>query len=128
MSSNVKLAVIRHEGDEWVLYDSEGSEVLGRHDTKEEAEEQERAIQASKHAAYRLGVKLALADTGVSGSVAEDFAEKLKDQTTTKKVLSKVKFRPPAYDEDRGKFVDSDFSDSAGYDNMDVSGLAPWSA
>ncbi len=45
-----KEAVIKQEGDEWVLYDSEGEEVLGRHDTKEEAKEQEQAIQANKHA------------------------------------------------------------------------------
>ena len=128
MSFSDKLAVIRHEGDEWVLYDSEGSEVLGRHDTKEEAKEQERAIQASKHAAYRLGVKLALADASSSASVAEALAEKLKDQTVDKKILSKAKFSPPAYDEDRGKFVNNDFPENAGYDNMDVSGLAPWSA
>lgn len=44
-----KESVIKHEGGKWVLYSKDQTEVLGRHDTKEEAEEQERAIQASKH-------------------------------------------------------------------------------
>jgi hypothetical protein len=37
---------IRHEGDKWVLYTKDGDRVLGRHDTKKEAEAQERAIKA----------------------------------------------------------------------------------
>ncbi len=41
--------VIRHEGDKWVLYTQDEDKVLGRHDSKEDAEAQERAIQASKH-------------------------------------------------------------------------------
>ena len=86
------------------------------------------AADRRNRAAYQLGVKLALADTVPSESVAEEFAEILKDQTEKRKVLSKAKFTPPAYDEDRGKFVDNGFSDNVGYDNMDVSGLAPWSA
>jgi len=53
-----KNATIRHEGKKWVLYDSAGKKVLGRHDSKASAERQERAIQASKHA-YALGVKTA---------------------------------------------------------------------
>lgn len=59
-----KQAVIRHEGDEWVLYDSKGEKVLGRHDTKKGAKEQERAIQASKHASYyyKIGATLAMRD------------------------------------------------------------------
>jgi hypothetical protein len=38
--------MIRKEGNEWVLYTSDGSRVLGRHKTKEEALRQERAIKA----------------------------------------------------------------------------------
>jgi hypothetical protein len=45
----VVLFIVRQEGDEWVLYDSEGEKVLGRHKTKEDALAQERAIQAGKH-------------------------------------------------------------------------------
>jgi hypothetical protein len=40
--------MIKHIGRKWVLYDSKGQRVLGRHDTKAEALRQERAIQASK--------------------------------------------------------------------------------
>lgn len=40
--------MIEKRGDKWVLLSSDGSKVLGEHDTKEKAEEQERAIQASK--------------------------------------------------------------------------------
>lgn len=59
-----KEAVIKQEGDEWVLYDSEGEEVLGRHDTKEEAKEQEQAIQANKHAYLKKEAQ----DQGGSGT------------------------------------------------------------
>jgi hypothetical protein len=41
---------LRHEGSEWVLYNKAGDKVLGRHETKRDAEAQERAIQAHKHA------------------------------------------------------------------------------
>ena len=44
----MKKYVIKQEGDEWVLYDSTGKKVLGRHKSKEEALAQERAIQARK--------------------------------------------------------------------------------
>lgn len=58
-----KEAVIRHEDGKYVLYDSEGEKVLGRHDTKEEAKEQERAIQASKHGSYyKIGADIAFRD------------------------------------------------------------------
>ena len=40
--------MIKHLGRKWVLYDSKGERVLGRHDTKAEALRQERAIQISK--------------------------------------------------------------------------------
>ncbi len=40
--------MIKKIGSKWVLYDSKGTRVLGRHDTKEEALKQERAIQLSK--------------------------------------------------------------------------------
>lgn len=42
--------VIRHEGDRWVLYTSNGSKKLGEFDTKEEALKRERQIQFFKHA------------------------------------------------------------------------------
>jgi hypothetical protein len=41
--------VIRHEGRKWVLYSKDRSRVLGRHDTKSDAQRQERAVQAHKH-------------------------------------------------------------------------------
>jgi hypothetical protein len=41
--------VIRHRGSKWVLYSKGGGKVLGRHATKQDAERQERAIQARKH-------------------------------------------------------------------------------
>jgi hypothetical protein len=34
---------------QWCLYDSKGEKLLGRHPTKEKAENQERAIQIHKH-------------------------------------------------------------------------------
>jgi hypothetical protein len=46
VKSNVEK-IIRHEGNEWVLYSHEGK-VLGRHPTKESAEGQEAAVQANK--------------------------------------------------------------------------------
>lgn len=43
------LNTIEKRGDEWVLLSSEGK-VLGRHDTKEQARQQERAIKAAERA------------------------------------------------------------------------------
>jgi len=40
--------MIKKIGTKWVLYDSKGVRVLGRHDTKQDALKQERAIQLSK--------------------------------------------------------------------------------
>jgi hypothetical protein len=40
--------MIKHIGKKWVLYDSQGQRVLGRHSTKRDALRQERAIQISK--------------------------------------------------------------------------------
>ncbi len=40
--------MIKKVGTKWVLYDSKGKRVLGRHDTKQDALKQERAIQLSK--------------------------------------------------------------------------------
>lgn len=40
---------IRQEGSEWVLYSADGTKVLGRFATREEAEAREREIQALKH-------------------------------------------------------------------------------
>ena len=39
--------IIRHEGNKWILYSHKGK-VLGRHDSKEDALSQERAIEAHK--------------------------------------------------------------------------------
>ncbi len=41
--------MIRKEGKKYVLRSRKTGKVLGRHDEREEAERQERAIQASKH-------------------------------------------------------------------------------
>lgn len=41
--------MIRRRGSKWVLLTHDGSRVLGTHDTKKEAEAQERAVNASKH-------------------------------------------------------------------------------
>jgi len=38
-------AVIKQDGDKWVLYDESETQVLGVFDTKEEAEERERQIK-----------------------------------------------------------------------------------
>lgn len=40
--------VIKHEGDKWNLYDSEGKKLLGSHPSKEAAQKQESAINISK--------------------------------------------------------------------------------
>lgn len=40
---------IKKEGDEFVLYTKDGSRVLGRHKTREDAVKQEQAIEISKH-------------------------------------------------------------------------------
>lgn len=40
--------MIKKVGTKWVLYDSKGERVLGRHGSKEAALRQERAIQLSK--------------------------------------------------------------------------------
>ena len=45
-----KKAHIAEEHGEFVLYTKDGSRVLGRHPSREKAEAQERAIEASKHA------------------------------------------------------------------------------
>jgi len=45
-----KAAVIKREGNRYVLYTRDGKKVLGRHSSKEKAMAQERAIQAHKHA------------------------------------------------------------------------------
>ena len=41
--------MIKHEGSKWTLYTADGSKVLGTHDSKADAEAQERAVQWSKH-------------------------------------------------------------------------------
>lgn len=41
--------MIKKVGTKWVLYDSKGKRVLGRHPTKAAALRQERAIQVHKH-------------------------------------------------------------------------------
>lgn len=51
-----KEAIIKSEGDEFVLYTRDGTRVLGRHKTREDALRQERAIQISKHAAEVIGI------------------------------------------------------------------------
>jgi len=40
--------VVRKEGNKWCVYDSTGKKKLGCHATKKEANEQLRAIEASK--------------------------------------------------------------------------------
>jgi hypothetical protein len=40
--------MIKKIGRKWVLFDSKGERVLGRHETKEDALRQERAIHISK--------------------------------------------------------------------------------
>lgn len=52
--------IIRKRGSKWVLYSHKGK-ILGRHDTKADAESQERAVQASKH-----GESMKLADQVLS--------------------------------------------------------------
>lgn len=40
--------MIKKEGHVWVLYTSDGSRVLGRHETRADAVRQERAVNLSK--------------------------------------------------------------------------------
>lgn len=47
-SEDVKKHIV-HEGGKWVLYSHDKSKVLGRYDTKHEAEERERQVQWFKH-------------------------------------------------------------------------------
>lgn len=48
-SSVNKIAIIRHEDDKWVVKSEDGSEVLGTHSTKAEAEDQLQAIHIQQH-------------------------------------------------------------------------------
>ncbi|HVJ72040.1 MAG TPA: DUF2213 domain-containing protein [Sphingomicrobium sp.] len=47
-ASEIRTATVRHEGGKWHLYTKDGTRKLGTHETKGEAEEQERAIEAAK--------------------------------------------------------------------------------
>lgn len=40
---------VKPKGSKWVVTDKSGKKVLGTHDTKAEAQEQLRAIEAEKH-------------------------------------------------------------------------------
>jgi hypothetical protein len=44
----LKEAIIRHEGDKWVVRTHDGSRILGTHDTREDAEKQLYAIEINK--------------------------------------------------------------------------------
>lgn len=55
--------MIKHEGDKWVLYSHDGKKKLGTHDTKSEAEAQERAINIRKYARLAVVAKAAAVDT-----------------------------------------------------------------
>lgn len=46
MSSNLVTATLRKCGSKWCLYTRDGSRLLGKHDSKEKAMAQERAIKA----------------------------------------------------------------------------------
>jgi hypothetical protein len=41
--------MIRKEGDKYILYTRDGKKKLGTHDTREDAEKQEKAIETQKH-------------------------------------------------------------------------------
>ena len=47
--TDVSVYIIQKRGDKWVLISKDGGKVLGTHETKEDAEKQERAIQAQKN-------------------------------------------------------------------------------
>lgn len=49
---------IEQRGSKWVVLPESGDKVLGEHDTKEQAEAQLRAIEASRHAASRAAGRL----------------------------------------------------------------------
>src|SRR6185369_3044262 len=53
-TERIGAAMIKHEGDKWVLYSHDGSKKLGEHDTKADAEKQEAAINIRKHAQMRV--------------------------------------------------------------------------
>lgn len=57
MSSPIISKHIRHEGDEWILYDHTGKKVLGRHQTREEAVKQEEAVKASEARSKSYGIQ-----------------------------------------------------------------------
>lgn len=40
--------MIKKEGNKWVLYNETGDKIIGKHDTREAAEKQERAILVNK--------------------------------------------------------------------------------
>ena len=42
-------AMIRKEGDKYILYTKDGKRRLGVHDTRKDAERQERVIEMQKH-------------------------------------------------------------------------------
>jgi hypothetical protein len=51
----MKSYIIEQVGDKWVLWSKDKKKKLGEHDSKEEAEAQERAIQKAKHMAAVAG-------------------------------------------------------------------------
>ncbi len=55
--------MIKHEGDKWVLYSHDGKKKLGEHDTKGDAEKQERAINIKKYARVAVVANAAAVDT-----------------------------------------------------------------
>jgi phage I-like protein len=71
--------VIKHEGDKWNLYDSEGKKLLGSHESKKDAEKQESAINISK--ARKAGHRIPQQSRQEMTHMAEEHGEmiKLKD-------------------------------------------------
>ena len=77
-----KSAVIRKEGDEYVLYTKDGSRVLGRHSSRQKAIKQEYAIQKSqeKRAEPEEPARMTVADRvrvlqDMRGTVRDDVRE-----------------------------------------------------
>ena len=78
-----KIATIKHEDGKWVLYNKAGTKVLGRHDSKDEALQQERAIQISKrkkmskkgHSADTVELQILDPEGNVKAKIAAEIAD-----------------------------------------------------
>lgn len=76
---------IRKEGDKWLVTDSSGKKILGRHDTRKEALEQLQAIEVSKKKNFTYSSKIERIETKdgqtyVIGPISTDEVDGIKDK------------------------------------------------